>query len=81
LEDIDDSLAIFPESDRPFKANPTDCGFSSEGERLDAGAVGYIGWSTEFMTSGNNARATITLCTENGGGGTCEERTLDFTVP
>jgi hypothetical protein len=81
LEDLDDSLAIFPESDRPFKANPTDCGFSSEGETLDAGAMGYIGWSTEFMTSGNNARATITLCTENGGGGTCKERTLDFTVP
>jgi hypothetical protein len=81
LEDLDDSLAIFPESDRPFKASPTDCGFQSEGETLAAGDTAYIGWSTGFMTSGNSARATITLCTENGGGGQCEERTLDFTVP
>jgi hypothetical protein len=81
LEDLDDTLAIFPESDRPFKTNPTDCGFQSEGETLGAGATGYIGWGTGFMTSGNNARATITLCTENGGGGDCVERTLDFTAP
>jgi hypothetical protein len=81
LEDLDDTLAIFPESDRPFKANPTDCGFASEGETLGVGATGYIGWGTGFMTSGNNARATITLCTENGGGGDCVERTLDFIVP
>jgi hypothetical protein len=81
LEDLDDTLAVFPESDRPFKPSPTGCGFSSEGETLEVGATGYIGWSIDFMTSGNNARATITLCTENGGGGLCEERTLDFTVP
>jgi len=81
LEDIDDSLAVFPESDRPFKSSPTGCGFSSEGETLGVGATGYIGWSIDFMTSGNSARTTITLCTENGGGGLCEERTLDFTVP
>jgi len=81
LEDLDDTLAIFPESDQPFKTNPTDCGFASEGETLDVGATGYIGWGTGFMTSGNNARATITLCTENGGGGSCVERSLDFTAP
>jgi len=81
LEDLDDSLAVFPESDRPFKSSPTGCGFSSEGETLGVGATGYIGWPIDFMTSGNSARATITLCTENGGGGLCEERTLDFTVP
>jgi hypothetical protein len=81
LEDLDDTLAVFPESDRPFKANPTDCGFSSEGETLGVGATGYMGWSINFMASGNSARATITLCTENGGGGLCEERTLDFVVP
>lgn len=81
LEDLDDTLAIFPDSDQPFKTNPTDCGWASEGETLDVGAVGYIGWSIDFMTSGNNARAKITLCTENGGGGDCVERTLDFTVP
>jgi hypothetical protein len=81
LEDLDDTLAVFPESDRPFKSSPTDCGFASEGETLGVGATGYIGWSIDFMTSGNSARATITLCTENGGGGLCEERELDFTVP
>jgi hypothetical protein len=81
LEDLDDTVAVFPESDRPFKSSPTGCGFSSEGETLEVGVTGYIGWSIDFMTSGNSARATITLCTENGGGGLCEERTLDFTVP
>ncbi|MBN1977355.1 MAG: hypothetical protein JW918_08135 [Anaerolineae bacterium] len=81
LEDLDDTLAVFPESDRPFKSTPTGCGFASEGETLGVGATGYIGWAIDFMTSGNSARATITLCTENGGGGVCEERTLDFTVP
>ncbi|MFL7794314.1 MAG: NBR1-Ig-like domain-containing protein [Anaerolineae bacterium] len=81
LEDLDDTLAVFPESDQPFKSSPTGCGFASEGETLGVGATGYIGWSIDFMTSGNSARATITLCTENGGGGLCEERELDFMVP
>jgi hypothetical protein len=81
LEDVDASLAISPESDRPFKSSPTGCGFFSEGETLEVGATGYIGWPIDFITSGNSARATITLCTDNGGGGDCVERTLDFTVP
>jgi len=56
------------------------CGVSSDQKDLIAGENGYTlsGWLNN-NPAGHNLHATITICTENGLGGTCITKNLNFT--
>jgi hypothetical protein len=64
----------------PFLASSSDCppGLSA----MDPGQTRYIAASIGSpVPNGHNARLTLKLCTQDGGGGQCVEKSTDFTVP
>ena len=83
-EEIDDLTAVAvlfgpTPSDAPFMSSNTEC--PGGADTLGAGATGYVGGSYAAGNSGHAARATIRLCTQNGQGGSCTDKTVDFTIP
>lgn len=66
-------------SDAPFMGTSGEC--PPGGDTLPAGKTFYVGGAIGSGNSGKTARATIKLCTENGQGGVCATRTVDFTIP
>jgi hypothetical protein len=64
----------------PFLASSSDC--PPGASAMDPGQTRYIAASIGSpVPSGHNARLTLKLCTQDGGGGQCVEKTTDFTVP
>lgn len=67
-------------SDAPFMGSTSEC--PPGGDALEAGWIGYIGGSLGSPApSGNTARASVRLCTQNGLAGTCTDRSVEFTIP
>ena len=82
IEDLSASTTLYGPGTNsvPFLSSSGDCppGLSI----IDPGQTRYIAASIGLpVPSGHNARLTLRLCTENGGGGECVEKTTDFTVP
>lgn len=68
-------------SDAPFMATDKTCVFGGIGS-LAPGGSRYIGNSLGWVgLKGHTIQATITLCTENGLGGTCHQKTVEFVAP
>jgi uncharacterized protein YgiM (DUF1202 family) len=66
-------------SDAPFMGSSSEC--PPGGDTLEAGKTLYVGGGIGSGNSGHTGRATIKLCTDDGLGGTCIEKTVDFTIP
>jgi len=81
IEDLNTSTTLFGPhtSNAPFMATSSEC--PEGGDLLPAGRTYYVGGAIGPGNSGHTARATIKLCTANGLGGVCVERTVDFTIP
>lgn len=81
IDDLTDSTTLFgpASSDAPFMGTPGEC--PPGGDVLNVGKTLYVGGAIGAGHGGHSARATIKLCTENGLGGTCVERTVNFTIP
>ncbi|MGD1996399.1 MAG: NBR1-Ig-like domain-containing protein [Anaerolineae bacterium] len=81
IQDLDTSGSLYgPGSNSaPFVADANGC--PPGASQLDAGDTAYIAASIGSPPSGHSAQATIKLCTEDGGGGSCLEKTVDFTIP
>ena len=81
IEDLTASVTLFGpvSSDAPFMGAPGEC--PPGGDVLKIGKTLYVGGAIGAAPSGNAERATIRLCTEDGLGGTCIEKTVDFTIP
>jgi len=64
----------------PFLGSSSDC--PPGASAMDPGQTRYIAASIGSpVPSGHTARLTLKLCTLDGGGGQCVEKTTDFTVP
>jgi len=81
IDDLTAAAVLFgpTPSDAPFMGSNTEC--PGGADTLAAGATGYVGGSFAAGNSGHAARATIRLCTQNGQGGSCTDKTVDFTIP
>lgn len=81
IDDLTASVTLFgpASSDAPFMGATGEC--PPGGDVLNSGKTLYVGGAIGAAPSGNTARATVRLCTENGLGGTCVEKTIDFTIP
>jgi hypothetical protein len=81
IDDLSDSTTLFgpASSDAPFMGTAGEC--PPGGDTLNVGKTLYVGGAIGSGHSGHSARATIKLCTENGLGGTCVEKTVNFTIP
>jgi hypothetical protein len=67
-------------SNNPFFDNPADaalCAGQGKGE-LGAGKEGYIYLSAIAPAKGSAGKLTISLCSKDGGGGSCAQQVLDF---
>ena len=70
-----------PRIDRhPFARVPSDCP-PDHGNFLPPGAAAYIVIPLSSFTSGNDAMATIKLCTKDYGGGDCVSKVAYFRLP
>ncbi|KAA3645023.1 MAG: hypothetical protein DWQ07_16635 [Chloroflexi bacterium] len=80
-EDVDAALVIVAGTtyDAPFLPNPGDC--PPSGSSVNANNSAYLAEKILGGTSGNTGRITVTLCTEDAGGGECETKFVDFTIP
>jgi len=81
IVDQNSSTTLFgpSSSDAPFMGSSGEC--PPGGDTLEAGSTLYVGGAIGSGNSGHTARATIKLCTDDGLGGTCVEKTVDFTIP
>ena len=81
IEDLDHSTSLYgPASNgRPFVGTANGCppGY----EAMQPGETLYTAANIGTPPSGANARAHITLCTEESSGGTCVEELVDFVTP
>jgi hypothetical protein len=67
-------------SNNPFMGTASDC--PPGGSAMGPGSVYFIAASIGASPpSGNSARLNLRLCTADGLGGTCIDKTADFTVP
>jgi len=66
----------------PFNLSPTptwpECA-QAGAEKLDPGGHGWHGINLGATAPGTNSRAYLKFCTENNQGGTCVEKSMDFT--
>ncbi|MCI0518909.1 MAG: hypothetical protein L0Z70_01465 [Chloroflexi bacterium] len=81
IDDLTDSDTLFGPSshDAPFMGSTGEC--PPGGDLLPAGKTLFIGGAIGGGNSGHQARARIKLCTQNGLGGSCIEKTIEFTIP
>ncbi|MCJ7824380.1 MAG: NBR1-Ig-like domain-containing protein, partial [Anaerolineales bacterium] len=82
IQDLTASTTLYGPANNPtpFVASSSDC--PPGASAMDPGQTRYIAASLGSpVPSGHNARLTLRLCTIDGGGGLCVEKTTDFTVP
>ena len=81
IKDLTASATLFGpnSSDAPYMGTSGEC--PPGGDVLNSGKTLYVGGAIGAGNSGHDARAKIKLCTENGLGGTCAEKTVDFSIP
>lgn len=81
IEDLTSSTTLYGPhtSDAPFMGTKNEC--PEGGDILPTGKTFYVGGAIGPGNTGHSARATIKLCTENGLSGTCEQVTVNFTIP
>ncbi|NUM47698.1 MAG: hypothetical protein HUU38_23585, partial [Anaerolineales bacterium] len=65
--------------DGPFLGGPNEC--PQGGDTVDPDEKAFLAASLVNIPSGQNLRATFKICTQDGLGGSCTTKTLDFTVP
>jgi hypothetical protein len=81
IDDLTNPMTLYgpSSSDAPFMGGSGEC--PPGGNTLKVGKTGYIGGAMIGAISGHQARATITICTEDGLGGLCIQKTVDFVIP
>lgn len=81
IENLTDSTVLFGpnSSDAPFMGAETEC--PPGGDTLPTGVTYYVGGAIGAGNSGDDARATIRLCTEDDLDGSCEEVRVNFDIP
>jgi hypothetical protein len=81
IEDVDNDIDLYGPANQgtPFLSSDTGCppGF----EAIQSGEALYVAGNIGDPLPGATAQAHITLCTEEGGGGTCVEKTATFITP
>jgi hypothetical protein len=63
----------------PFLSGANEC--PQGGDAVQPGKKAFLGASLANAASGQNLRATFTICTQDGLGGSCTTETLNFTMP
>ena len=82
IQDLTASTTLYGPgtNSKPFLASSSDC--PPGASAMDPGQVMFIAASIGSpVPSGHNARLTLKLCTQDGGGGLCIEKKTNFTVP
>jgi hypothetical protein len=81
IEDTDDDEVIFEDSsDEPFMESADICP-DDNNDNLEEDETLWIAGDIDDGESGNDAEATITLCTEEGLKGICVSDDVDFVIP
>jgi hypothetical protein len=81
VDDISEFLLLHSRIDRhPFAKVPQDCP-PDHGNFFPPGAAAYIVLPLKSFTGGNDAMATIKLCTEDYAGGDCVTNVAYFRLP
>lgn len=81
IQDLTGAVTLYgpATSDNPYLSGSSDC--PPQSDALAPGGVAYIAASIAGYTSGNTARETLVMCTQNGLAGDCVTRTVDFVLP
>ena len=82
LTNLDNTVILYgPQAENePFIADPGGC--PPDGDTVRPGRTRYLGASLASLPpSGTNVRATAKVCTEEDLGGTCVEKSVDFSIP
>ena len=80
IKDNDQDKTIFNKSsDDPFMSGADQCPEGDDGLRVNKTA--WVGGNIDTGNSGNDATATITLCTEDDLDGICVSEEVDFDIP
>lgn len=81
IEDVTASSTLYgPASNNvPYMSGANDC--PPAASTIAPGGTAYIAASIAGYTSGNTARETLIMCTEDALGGTCITKTVDFVLP
>lgn len=81
IEDLTAATTLYgpATNDNPYLAGSGDC--PPQSDALAPGGTAYIAASISGYTSGNTARETLVMCTQNGLAGDCVTRTVDFVLP
>lgn len=81
IENLTDSTVLYgpTTSNAPFMGSETEC--PPGGDTLPAGATYYVGGTIGAGNNGDDARATIRLCTEEDQDGSCVEVKVNFDIP
>ena len=81
IEDLTTSTILYGPgtNDTPFMSSSGDC--PPQGTTLAPGGTAYIAANIAGYTSGNTARETLVMCTQNGLAGDCVTKTVDFVLP
>jgi hypothetical protein len=81
IEDLSAAVVLYGPgtNNSPFLGSSGDC--PPQASALAPGAAAYIAANISGYTSGNTARETLTMCTQDGLGGDCVTRTVDFVLP
>lgn len=82
IVDTDDDDVIFEDSsDEPFMESADLCPSDDNNDDLETDETLWIAGDIDDGESGNDAEATITLCTEEGLKGICVSDDVDFKIP
>jgi hypothetical protein len=81
IEDLDHSTSLYGPASNSTPFVSTSSGCPPGADTLPSGDTMYIAANIGSPPSGSDARAHITLCTEESSGGTCVEELVDFTTP
>ncbi|GAB4581580.1 MAG: hypothetical protein Fur0022_43290 [Anaerolineales bacterium] len=65
--------------DGPFLGGANEC--PQGGDAVEPDAKAFLAASVANLNSGQNLRATFKICSQDGLGGSCTTKTLDFTMP
>jgi hypothetical protein len=81
IEDLDHGTDLYGPASNSTPFVSTSGGCPPGAGTLPSGDTMYIAANIGSPPSGSDARAHITLCTEESSGGTCVEELVDFTTP
>ncbi len=81
IEDLTNSTTLYAAatSNAPFMGTSGEC--PPGGDTQPAGKIYYVGGAIGAGNSGHTAQATVKLCTEDDLDGSCETKTVQFTIP